>query len=141
MSSFINIVLTFTVLAVHPFRMCITFYTLEAFERIPNMLIGQNKRMKKKMTFADAQRPLLCFIELFTKLENSLLVKYVLSCFRPVLLWTSRIYVPKGASGRTGSHVSLRCFPAVSFKSILNRFEGYRKPNDKFVPLSSAAVN
>lgn len=62
-------------------------------------------------------------------------------CFRPVPLWKCRIYVPKGASRRTGSHVSLCCFPAASFKSILNRFEGYRKPNDKFVPLSSAAVN
>lgn len=61
--------------------------------------------------------------------------------FGPDPLWKSRIYVLKGASWRTGSHVSLCCFPAASFKSILNRFEGYRKPNDKFVPLSSAAVN
>lgn len=94
------------------------------------MLTRQNKRIQKKPDVSWR------VIHQAGKLFIS-----KICCFRPVPLWKCRIYVLKGASRQTGSHVSLCSFPAASFKSILNRFEGYRKPNDKFVPLSSAAVN
>lgn len=38
------------------------------------------------------------FFKPVAKYENSLLLKYACSCFRPVLLWKSGIYVPHGAS-------------------------------------------
>lgn len=58
------------------------------------------------------------FFKPVAKHENSLLLKYACSCFRPVLLWKSGIYVPHGAS-RWTTHM---CLCAASLRPPLKAF-------------------
>lgn len=70
-----------------------------------------------------------------------LFINTVWSHYSHVLLWNFRIYVPRGEPWLTdASHVSPHHSPVFVFKGILNWFWGYRKANDKFVPLSSCVA-
>lgn len=118
-----------------------SFRILPANQWMPKVkYVNKANKQKKTLTLAEKRRLWLCFMELFTELEN-FISKVCALLLQPCPALEIQNLCSEGAIQRTASHVSLCCFPAASFKSILNRFEGYRKPNDKFVPLSSAAVN